>query len=1190
MNTAKTTLHVFAFSLCCVGITQAAVVPVENFDFESPAQAEGAMNSGPVVGWMESTTIGAIIGNYNPNTTHYSDTDILTANGGEVGDMNGPNVLFMSGAFTGFSQASVTQELVPAMIPGETYTITVAVGTRSGGGAFAGYFIEILSDGNFVSGLTSFQSPGPAGTFTDVSVSHIAQPGENGVLSVRLSNGSSGDYVDFDNVRLERGVVNGRGASIDFDGNWASSSNALIPVNNFDFGDPQLGEGAVNGSTVNEWTTSGIVDSIRGTYNPDATSYSNPDILDVNGGVIGDMDDIHVMALFHLAGFTGAHQASAEQTLGVPIVPGETYTLNVSVGTRDVPPLAFAGYHIALLAGATQLTSISSSASPGAGTFKTVSLRYTAQPGDAGLLGVRLSNAGPGNYVDFDNVRLYSEISETESQFQTQVGFHRFNNGQIGDSLPLIDGTTANFETSFQNFLDVFGSGQHMGVTVRTSPSGQGRNHDHGILQGPMTGSFKARSDLLRDLYHLGGTDGSTDTFVLELDLPSQGNYAFHSYHHWMANDGLEGVAAVKVNGVMEGAVFQSSGTDPDEIATFTHCFTLGGPDTVTIEYTQSGDKRFGINGFKIGKVKDCASDDYDEDGLKNSWETDGLTCGGGTVDLPRMGADPLRKDIFLEIDYMKSALVSHEPKPDAMQLIMESFNRAPVKNPDGVNGITIHIDSGENAVMNPVFNADGLLNTSESSTWGTLTDADQLAYVDPLGTFTPSASPSYSWAAFDALKNTNFLNWREPTFRYCISARSFNPKMNSGNARTTPGSDYIVALPTGGSVSEQAGTFMHELGHCLGLEHAGTVRNGNFAPNHLSIMNYSFQMPGLRFNGADGRLDYSRFVLGALDEHALNEDEGIKFPYVAESVGYGTYYYNSNGTKIPADDVRGPIDWDDNGIIGGVVNADINATEASKGSGNCSLEPNPCRNGCFDVPSNPCAMIGGTCDTRSCIESSTDWNILVYDGGLIGTCPSLGLRGSLPMFNEPDSITIAEANSLEVELRVAVKAPGAARIAASGAGSLDYMITNTGQLADTYSIDATAVQTWADTNSVPSSVLLNPGQSTSFSIPVNVPPGEAVHTSDAVEVRITSMSNPLVFDTPKSTIVVGPAVFGDDDGNGSVTLGDYGFFHDCLAGPGLSPNPAQSTIDECRTIFDDNLDYDVDLEDYAELQRVFTP
>ena len=75
-------------------------------------------------------------------------------------------------------------------------------------------------------------------------------------------------------------------------------------------------------------------------------------------------------------------------------------------------------------------------------------------------------------------------------------------------------------------------------------------------------------------------------------------------------------------------------------------------------------------------------------------------------------------------------------------------------------------------------------------------------------------------------------------------------------------GNDFVISLGCGWgtfdtsarSIDQQAGTFMHELGHNLGLHHGGpaTAKIGrtmadykmNCKPNYLSVMNYARQMP----------------------------------------------------------------------------------------------------------------------------------------------------------------------------------------------------------------------------------------------------------------------------------------------------------------------------------------------------------
>ena len=106
------------------------------------------------------------------------------------------------------------------------------------------------------------------------------------------------------------------------------------------------------------------------------------------------------------------------------------------------------------------------------------------------------------------------------------------------------------------------------------------------------------------------------------------------------------------------------------------------------------------------------ATADRDGDGLLDDWEINGIDFNNDGivgVDLPAMGADPDHKDIFIEIDYMVLAGLgghTHRPKLDALQIVIDAFNNAPVTNHDGTTGIHIHIDAGADTIMNPVTGA----------------------------------------------------------------------------------------------------------------------------------------------------------------------------------------------------------------------------------------------------------------------------------------------------------------------------------------------------------------------------------------------------------------------------------------------------------------------------------------------------
>lgn len=268
---------------------------------------------------------------------------------------------------------------------------------------------------------------------------------------------------------------------------------------------------------------------------------------------------------------------------------------------------------------------------------------------------------------------------------------------------------------------------------------------------------------------------------------------------------------------------------------------------------------------------------DSDGDGLWDDWEQFGVdTDGNGTIDLnlPALGANSQHKDIFLEIDFMDCALAggdcaagdthSHRPKAAAIAAAVQAFANAPVPNPDGVNGINLHIDISNSIAHQNALNINGLC---------------------------VSGGPGIG--SFDAIKNNaaNFgpNNPRRFAYRYSLFTHQQLLTTTSSGCGELPGNDFQVALggwnigqgdldgdglvdADVGTVQQQAGTLMHEFGHNLILRHGGGDNN-NFKPNYLSIMSYHFQMVGIL---PSNRVDYSRAGLPTLNESNLNEPVGI--------------------------------------------------------------------------------------------------------------------------------------------------------------------------------------------------------------------------------------------------------------------------------------------------------------------------
>jgi len=300
-----------------------------------------------------------------------------------------------------------------------------------------------------------------------------------------------------------------------------------------------------------------------------------------------------------------------------------------------------------------------------------------------------------------------------------------------------------------------------------------------------------------------------------------------------------------------------------------------------------------GLNGSEELALKtDPMNPDSDGDGLWDGWEVN-ITNG---IDLRAMGASPLHKDIFVEMDFMNRESASNGLGPNAnvIQQIEFAFAKMPISNPDNVTGINIHLVAG-----------------------------NIVSYDEDLSPYNTE---------FFRIKASNFDPNRAPFFHYMIWANGYSGGLSSGISLNIPHSDFIVTLGkwnnrAGGTDEEKIGTFIHELGHNLGLMHGGN-EHINFKPNHLSVMNYFFQTQGIRFRTVDNvdqfLYTYQRFPLPRLIESSLREEAGIGRGAVLQ--GFFTTF-RSLGGGIHEYPAHSAIDWNFSGVIDREnVQVDINS------------------------------------------------------------------------------------------------------------------------------------------------------------------------------------------------------------------------------------------------------------------------
>jgi len=268
--------------------------------------------------------------------------------------------------------------------------------------------------------------------------------------------------------------------------------------------------------------------------------------------------------------------------------------------------------------------------------------------------------------------------------------------------------------------------------------------------------------------------------------------------------------AVVLVTVLLVSVMFPAAGTPPQVNAP-----SGGGADTPNAQQAEA----------------DANGTDTDGDGLSDSLErsvygtdpTDPDTDGDGYPDGMEVrceqaipDADPLRTDIYVEVDSTQSTTLS-----DSVQAsIVETFDNAPVSNPDGSTGIDMHLVTDDTNLS-----ANGTVYSKPRAGLG---------------------NDIYDFRA-------NHSEHRSDGYYYVLLTEDV--AYNGDDYFVGAGRPEIAAMERFDSTRITASLFMHEFGHAMGLDaHQDGIDEERYSRTEYdSVMNYNGLYRQLTYsNGTD--------------------------------------------------------------------------------------------------------------------------------------------------------------------------------------------------------------------------------------------------------------------------------------------------------------------------------------------------
>jgi len=250
---------------------------------------------------------------------------------------------------------------------------------------------------------------------------------------------------------------------------------------------------------------------------------------------------------------------------------------------------------------------------------------------------------------------------------------------------------------------------------------------------------------------------------------------------------------------------------------------------------------------FEYKLPSDANTIDSDGDGLRDKWETLGYDAnddGAMDVVLPGLGANPYRRDLFLELDIMDNLqFPPHSgdggaPDSTVVDGLKRMFEAAPILNYGGAPGIRLVVDAtGKPCLPNPPNPDVCSFAKTEFTNIGTLTPAADAAAV--------AAAIASGQVSYSLLKAHNFRNdLRGSIYHYAIWGVRRPPDYDSGISDVAD--DFLISIDQRPdfiqSRRSQIERLAHEFGHNLGQLHGGSD-NIAYKPNYLSVMSYNWDL-----------------------------------------------------------------------------------------------------------------------------------------------------------------------------------------------------------------------------------------------------------------------------------------------------------------------------------------------------------